>query len=299
MKTVLTARLGSGYEDILEEHYHFPATYLNQIKDGLGDQFIYYEPRRTTPSGTTADGRQAYFAMGRLGEIWPDPSRPDHYFVSVENYLNFVEVVRFRIGSTYLESSLQRSDGNTNRGAFGRAVRNLPDHEFEQIVQLGFSGAIDLTAIQELPAGSEGFEEEQEPFERPLVELTSKRWFRDRIFTRNVQSAYSGTCAFTGIQILNGGGRPEAQAAHIKPVADAGPDSVRNGIALSGTIHWLFDRGLISIGDDFRILTLQNSIPDPVKRLFQPEGYITVPEDEKLRPNKHFLRYHRENIFKG
>ncbi|MGH6673150.1 MAG: HNH endonuclease [Xanthobacteraceae bacterium] len=43
----------------------------------------------------------------------------------------------------------------------------------------------------------------------------------------------------TGLQIINGGGRAEVQAAHIRPVAAGGFDSVRNGLALSGTIHWI------------------------------------------------------------
>ena len=58
----------------------------------------------------------------------------------------------------------------------------------------------------------------------------------------------------TGLRIINGGGRSEVQAAHIRPVASSGPDSVRNGLALSGTAHWMFDRGLLSIGDDYSIL---------------------------------------------
>jgi hypothetical protein len=37
------------------------------------------------------------------------------------------------------------------------------------------------------------------------------------------------------LQIINGGGRTEVQAAHIRPVAAGGSDSVRNGLALSGT----------------------------------------------------------------
>ena len=49
------------------------------------------------------------------------------------------------------------------------------------------------------------------------------------------------------------GGRAEVQAAHIRPVADNGPDSLRNGVALSSTFHWMFDRGLISVGDDYAV----------------------------------------------
>ena len=56
------------------------------------------------------------------------------------------------------------------------------------------------------------------------------------------------TCAMTGIKIINGRGLPEVQAAHIQPVSNRGPDSVRNGLALSGTVHWMFDRGLITLG---------------------------------------------------
>lgn len=297
MKTVLTARVGSGYEDILEERYHFPATYLNQVRAGLGDEFLYYEPRRDSASDTSAGGRQAYFAVGRLGEIWPDPARLDHYFVSVGDFLNFVHEVPFRVATIYFESALQRPDGGTNRGAFGRAVRNLPDNEFQQILHLGFGEIWSAEKQQSSPA-VEGFEEGPEEARRPTIEVTS-RLFRDRVFARNIRSAYADTCAVTGIKMLNGGGRPEAQAAHIKPVARSGPDSIGNGIALSGTIHWMFDRGLISIDDDYRIMTVPNAIPDTVKRLLRPDGYLSVPEQENLRPHRHYMRYHRENIFKG
>ena len=71
---------------------------------------------------------------------------------------------------------------------------------------------------------------------------------RDAAFARVVQAAYGATCADTGLKIIKGGGRAEVQAAHIRPVKDKGPDSVRNGIALSATAHWMFDRGLISLG---------------------------------------------------
>jgi hypothetical protein len=56
------------------------------------------------------------------------------------------------------------------------------------------------------------------------------------------------TCAVTGLCLLNGGGRPEVQAAHIRAVEANGPDTVRNGLALTATVHWMFDRGLIFRG---------------------------------------------------
>ena len=299
MKTILTARSGSGYEDIVEEKYHFPSTYLNQIEAGIGDQFIYYEPRRNSPLDSSVGGRQSYFAVARLGEITADPQRAGYYFVSVFDYLSFIHDVPFRIGSSYFESALKRTDGNTNRGAFGRAVRNLPDDEFETILRFGFNDATAVPAGYLLPVESNEFAEEQGEFIRPMVEITTSRPFRDRVFARKIQDAYQRTCAITGLKIINGGGRAEVQAAHIKPVAQSGPDSIGNGIALSGTIHWMFDRGLISIDSDYRILTVHSAIPEPIRKLINPDQKMSVPENLYLRPLEHYLRYHREHIFKG
>ena len=74
------------------------------------------------------------------------------------------------------------------------------------------------------------------------------------MFRRIVLDAYDCRCAITGLKFINGGGRAEVQAAHIKPVERNGPDEISNGIALSGTAHWMFDRGLISLSDDLDVL---------------------------------------------
>lgn len=115
----------------------------------------------------------------------------------------------------------------------------------------------------------------------------------------NVRAAYSNRCAITGLRLINGGGRPEVQAAHIQPVASKGPDSVRNGLALSGTVHWMFDRGLISIGDDYKILVAKKSCPRGCRRLLNQNGIIHPPKDPTLYPNPHFLKFHRDVVFKG
>jgi putative restriction endonuclease len=106
-----------------------------------------------------------------------------------------------------------------------------------------------------------GFDEEATAFERPIVEMIVARPFREAAFAKSVKIAYSNTCAMTGLKIINGGGRAEVQAAHIKPVASGGSDSVRNGLALSGTIHWMFDRGLVSVDDDYSILVATDRLP--------------------------------------
>ena len=296
MKAVFTTKVGSGYDDVLEERYHFPSTYLAQVENSLGDTIVYYEPRRK--AGAPTGGRQAYFAVAQVTEVERDPNNDGHYYARLRGYLDFDRPVPFRIDDQYFEIGLQKSDGETNRGAFGRSVRNISDSEFELILGAGFSS--DAIADDSSKAAPPfGFDEPPAAFKRPLVEVTETRLFRDRAFTRHIQSAYDRTCAFTGLQIVNGGGRPEVQAAHIQPVAREGSDSVRNGLALSSTLHWMFDRGLVSVDKDFRILIAGNGVPEPIRRLINPNGLVRRPQDARAWPHQHYLNYHRQNVFKG
>jgi putative restriction endonuclease len=146
---------------------------------------------------------------------------------------------------------------------------------------------------------TDGFDEEEKEFARPIVEMVVARPFREAAFAASVKNAYENTCAMTGLQIINGGGRSEVQAAHIKPVAAGGSDSVRNGLALSGTIHWMFDRGLVSVDDDFSILVAAQRLPSAVTRLLREDGKLAVPLRAETCPHPAHLRYHRNNIFKG
>jgi putative restriction endonuclease len=284
--------------------YHFPRTYLAQAQAAVGDWVVYYEPRRTSGDMSSRGGRQAYFAVARLTRIEPDPRLPDHFYAYVTEYLELDRPVPFREGQHYYESALMRPDGQTSKGAFGRAVRPIPNREFERILAAGFASEVGHAAdVNKALSASIGMAEQQARFdngaiERPMIETTLTRPFRDEVFRRHVRLAYDNRCAMSGLKLINGNGRPEVQAAHIKPVASSGPDSVRNGLALSGTLHWIFDRGLVSVDDHFRILRAK-SLPDDVARLIRPEARLLVPEDESLRPHPSFLRFHRERVFKG
>lgn len=76
--------------------------------------------------------------------------------------------------------------------------------------------------------------------------------------------------AFIGINEVTGGRRwggldatrrpitqqeiTEARAAHVIPLGCGGPDEPRNGLLLTGTLHWAFDRGLFGVDADRRII---------------------------------------------
>src|SRR3977135_1265946 len=291
-KAVFTSKVTPSYNDLPETRYHFPRTYLNQVRQTIGDHIVYYEPRRPSVELSSIGGRQSYFGVARVTAVVEDAALADHYYALVDCYRDFHRPVPFSEGSQYYESALKKADGSTNKGAFGRAVRLIPDDEFDLILKSGFA-----PILSENPASQDvalpGFSELPTPFERPMVEMTVSRPFRERSFMHNVRAAYSNRCAITGLRLINGGGRPEVQAAHIQPVASKGPDSVRNGLALSGTVHWMFDRGLVSIGDDYKILVAKNHVPEDAARLLNRSGTIHLPKDQTLYPYAHYLKFHR------
>ena len=296
-KAVFTTKIDPTYDDLPEYQYHFPKTYLNQVEKAVGDWVVYYEPRRASGDLSSRGGRQAYFATARVTRIAEDPGLEGHYYAFVSDYLGFERPVPFRMGQNYYESILQRDDGGTSKGAFGRSVRSLPDAEYDLILRAGFSDLL-LPGATPLPEAV-GWADEAAKFDRPILERVTRRPFRDAAFSVAVKAAYDNTCAFTGLKIINGGGRSEVQAAHIQPVADSGPDSVRNGLALSGTVRWMFDRGLLSLDDDLTILIAKNRVPEPIQRMTNPEGKLRLPNRPECLPHKNFLSYHRAHIFKG
>lgn len=298
-KAIFTTKISPTYDDLPEVRYHFPKTYLNQVQQVLGDWIVYYEPRRPDANLNKTGGRQTYFATARIKEITADPLRPDHFYAIVTDYLDFDRDVPFKEGTYYYESILEKNDGSTNKGAFGRAVRILPDAEYDRILHAGYAPIIEEGKQNSPDAKGRGLYDPPAEFERPIVEQVVKRPFRDAAFAKLVKDVYQQTCAMTGLQIINGGGRSEVQAAHIMPVASNGPDTVRNGIALCQTVHWMFDRGLLSVDDDYTVLKAKGKIPPPVERLLEPTGKLIVPQNEIYMPHPHYLKFHRENVFKG
>jgi putative restriction endonuclease len=177
------------------------------------------------------------------------------------------------------------------------SVRPLSHSDFARIISLGLPDEDFLPRSDDDILDDNRVREHQMPFEveRPIVESLVSKPFRDRAFRRAIMQAYDGRCAVTGWKLVNGGGRLEAQAAHIRPVEHGGPDSVRNGLALSGTAHWMFDRGLIGFRDDLDIIVHRKvNDREGVEAIINSTGKLKAPEIESYRPHPKFLSWHRE-----
>jgi putative restriction endonuclease len=285
-KAIFTTKISPSYKDLPELMYHFPKTYLRQANAAIGDWIVYYEPRREDSSPAGHAGRQCYFATARVTNVKEDPVLKDHYYAIIEDYTEFSTPVPFKVGSNYFEMGLRKSDGSTNKGAFGRAVRNISDEEYQAIVSSGL-GKIEQEIAHMVAEDNIEFN-----VQRPLIQQLVERPFRDVVFSQIVKEEYNMTCAMTGISIKNDRGIGEIEAAHIKAVKFNGPDSVRNGIALCRTFHWMFDYGLVSVADNNEILA-KDIVPDRVRELINSDWLIRQPVNHNAVPHPEFLKFHR------
>jgi len=277
----------SPYDDRPDRYYHFPKIYLDRVRSTVGDRIIYYGPV----------GKKAGFYTGsaRVAGIRADGNRPNHFYADMVDYIDFDRPVHYRTNGGY-ERRLVTADGGINGGHAINAVRIIDESEYAAILAAGLSerepwpDRNDFTPEYDV----DGLSESESIFEfRPVSLQITNRLFRERKFKHHVRDAYDRTCAFTGLRLLNGQGRPEVEAAHIVPVSHGGTDSVRNGIALSGTVHWMFDRGLLSLANNYKIL-LSRKLNHDVSNLLVPSRTAIIPDDVRFRPHPECLRWHRQ-----
>jgi putative restriction endonuclease len=85
------------------------------------------------------------------------------------------------------------------------------------------------------------------------AEAAARRVGRCARFAVQVVSRYKFTCALTGLCCVTVNGSTIVDAAHIEPWATSQNDDLTNGLALSKNVHWTFDEGLWSVGNDARV----------------------------------------------
>lgn len=290
MPGVFVHRRDTHYSDQPHVQYQFPSQYLSRAKQFEKDWAVYYEPVKA--------GARGFYALGFVDQIIPDPIVPKMFVAKIQDgsYLDFATPVPHKIDGLLVERGLSNAQA---------AVRPLSHADFASIINLGLSEDEPvLPRVDNVSAQVDRLHEPLVPFvfEQPRIRLESlvSRPFRDRVFRSAVINAYGSRCAITGLKFINGGGRAEVEAAHIRPVERHGPDSVNNGLALSGTAHWMFDRGLIALEDNLDIMVSRHvNDLDSIDRLVSPSRRAFTPADPTLRPHPRFLAWHREHVFKG
>jgi putative restriction endonuclease len=130
-------------------------------------------------------------------------------------------------------------------------------------------------------------------------------WNQARVWQRLGQGAfrvlvtdtYQRRCAITGEKAL-----PALEAAHIQPVTQEGKHRIDNGLLLRSDIHRLFDSGYVTITPDYKFRA-SHKLKDDFnngEEYFQFNGTgIWLPKDSNNRPNREFLEWHSDTVFRG
>jgi len=121
---------------------------------------------------------------------------------------------------------------------------------------------------------------------------------RSHIFRKAVLEIYDGRCAISGMKLEFGKNVTMVDACHIIPFTDAQGDTITNGIALSPTIHRAFDRGLVSVSDDYQVLIhpkLTDYFPEVGIRQFNRQE-LHLPQDSRFYPSPEKFAQHRQRF---
>lgn len=120
-------------------------------------------------------------------------------------------------------------------------------------------------------------------------------------FRVDVVAAYCHTCALTGYRITTITGHSIVDAAHIHQYARSRNDDPQNGIALCKNAHWLFDLGLWSVDDAYRVLVAEDRFNEacPMQQsLTSMKGKeLILPREKLFWPSLDAVRWHRKKFF--
>ena len=138
-------------------------------------------------------------------------------------------------------------------------------------------------------------------YKRIQIETEEDVFVRGGLFKKLIPRVYSATCSFTGMQLSSTYGHNFIDACHIIPFSLTHDDKVSNGIALCPNMHRAFDRGLLSVDNQYRIIVSSGVIEDGqhIYNIKQLEGRpIQLPSNSKYYPDHEKINWHRENVFK-
>lgn len=288
-------REGSGWRDS-EFHYEFPARYLGQFHDALSigtATALVYEPKRD-------GGRQAFVAWTMLQDPPRRAAGTENFTIDLFGGLrSFSRPVPFSTNGVPAEWGLRHlPPSHYGRALQGRSVRGITEANAIEILLRGGSDALRTRVYESTQAvdGERG---------RRMIEVLD----RDCRFRDSVLRCSSFRCLVTGFGI---GGQPASrlhgivEAAHIRPVAANGPDEVSNGLALTPTVHKLFDAGLFTFELARGVLKVRTSpllshlnLVGERSRLVLEDKMVVMGRTDAFKlPDPSFLQYHREMVFR-
>lgn len=162
--------------------------------------------------------------------------------------------------------------------------------------------ALELEIKQQIVEDSR--EEYQTKIQQLENQLTEEEWEEERfirggIFKKEIPRLYGYQCCISEMKIETTINAQLVDACHIVPFSFSNDDTITNGICLSPNLHRAFDRGLLTITEDYIV-----RISPTIKETQSPYGIlqfagkrIALPTEFKHYPSVHNLSWHRKEKF--
>ncbi|WP_412030544.1 HNH endonuclease [Deinococcus yunweiensis] len=296
---VLTTRPEDNRYGDTPQAYVFPERYralFEPLTRGEELTAVLYEPRR-------GQGRQAYVGWTT---ITAPPVQLEGGLWSVDyaqEVRPFPRVVPKAVDGRDFEALLRATPlvkhGPTLQG---RSVRTLLPGDL-----LAILAAADVLSEPVKASLSSA----DQPSERERIERVVRILARDGSFRAEVIRSYGFRCAVSRIGYHDAarfGGGQLVDGAHLRPVAAQGSDDPSNGLALTPSLHQLFDAGLFTLGYDGDHLRVR--VSSDLRHLdLAPNGgafslnlndgqVVHLPENVVSRPDPASLAYHQTMVFR-
>ncbi len=132
-------------------------------------------------------------------------------------------------------------------------------------------------------------------------EYEEEIFLRGSVFKQYIPKIYNHTCCITGYKMSSIYNISMIDACHIVPFSESYDDTIGNGLSLCPNIHRAFDRGLITIDENLRVI-ISDDFEENQNNPFSLKQFrnkkILLPTNMSYAPKKENLLWHNENIFK-
>jgi putative restriction endonuclease len=276
--------------DIDFVQYDWNRKRFNKVREG--DYFIYRRPQKVSENK-----KFYFFGTGRVGKI---TDYDDRVICDVEEPIRFKNIIYQDDIVDYQWKWKSKTKNDFQQFFNNYGMNTIPFEDLEHFFKLGVGEII-----------TENFDEENKDLVESHIQLKNKKLGKlgnqqitqsrgslGKIFSDNVQIIYDNKCCITGIttrSILN--------SSHISPWSEdiENRANEKNGLLLSLILHKCFDKGLLSIDDDYKVIISKNIKDEKLKLYLKSfEGNkIRLPVRKEFYPDKNLLKIHRENVFKS
>lgn len=143
-------------------------------------------------------------------------------------------------------------------------------------------------------------------YKKEIAQLLAQKneeeiFFRGSLFKKEIPRMYNYACCISGLRVASLPDLSMIDACHIRPFSESHDDTITNGLSLCPNLHRAFDRGLISISNEYRVLVssafTENETPYGIKQ-FEGKA-IALPHNQAQWPLVENLEWHRERVFRG